>query len=107
MVKAFGRVLDASSLGPLVAEVAAASATAEASEAESKRLETLAGQNNASARAVEAGKAAAARDKALLEAARLKLVSAWGTAIATNADLARLVNELAAQKILLIQLNLE
>jgi multidrug efflux system membrane fusion protein len=106
-VKAFGRVLDPSTLGPLVADAAAASATAEASAAESKRLETLAGQSNASARAVEAGKAAAARDKALLEAARLKLVSAWGTAIATNTDLASLVNALAAQKALLIQLNLE
>src|SRR5262249_53421147 len=60
--KAYGRGRDTAPLASLVAEFSASQASREASQAEVKRLKTLAAQNNASARAFESAQAAAARD---------------------------------------------
>src|SRR5437762_5089162 len=57
-IKAYGRVLDATPLASLVADLTAATATAQASQAELERLKTLASQNNASARLLQAAEAA-------------------------------------------------
>ncbi|HVV00889.1 MAG TPA: hypothetical protein VHH88_05970 [Verrucomicrobiae bacterium] len=105
-VTAYGRVLDPAPLGAAVADLAAARAASEASKAELERLKTLAAQNNTSARALETGEANAARDKALAQAASLRLLSAWGTAIATRTNLAELVQMLAAGRSALVELNL-
>lgn len=102
----YGRVLDPAPLGAAVGEVTAALAASEASESESKRLETLANENNASQRQLQSGKAALAHDTAAVEAAKLKIVSAWGPALADRKNLSTLVTDLTSQKSALLQLNL-
>ncbi len=105
-VKAYGRVLDVSSLAASVAELATAEAAAQASEAELKRLTTLAAQNNASERALQAAQATATHDQTQLAATRLRLLSSWGTAIAQYKDLPGLVQSLSSLVTALVQLEL-
>jgi multidrug efflux pump subunit AcrA (membrane-fusion protein) len=104
-VKAYGHVLDAAPLASLVAELAMAQAASDASQAELKRLKTLARENNASARALESEDASAARDQAQVESARLRLVSGWGKAIAGRQDLPALVKSLSALESVLVELD--
>lgn len=105
-IKAYGRVLDTSPLASLVADLASASAASAASQAELERLKTLAAQNNASARALQAAEATAARDQAQNEAIRLKLIGSWGSTIAGRKDLPSFVRSLGSLESALIQLNL-
>jgi hypothetical protein len=105
-VKAYGRVLDASALVTLVADLATAQAASEASQAELKRLKTLAGQNNASERALQTAEAAATRDQVQVELARLHLLSGWGGAIAGRKDLPAFVQSLGSQASVLVELDL-
>lgn len=104
--KAYGRVLDVASLGSLTAELIAAQAAAEASEAELKRLNTLAAQNNASERALQAAQAAAAHDRTQLEATRLRLLTSWGSPIAHRKDLTGFVQSLSSLATALVELEL-
>jgi hypothetical protein len=104
-MKAYGRVLDGGQMAAQVSEMAAASATSEASQKEVERLKTLAGQNNASQRALQTAEAAAARDQALVQAARLRLVGAWGSTLASRPDLPVLVQSLASLSNVVVQLN--
>jgi len=104
-VKGYGRVLDPAPLASQVADLAAASAASAASQAELERLKTLASQNNASARALQAGEAAAARDRVQAEAARLKLAGSWGSAIAGRQDLPEFVRSLSLLESALVQIN--
>jgi multidrug efflux pump subunit AcrA (membrane-fusion protein) len=103
--KGYGRVLDASSLASLVGELAVAQAASDASQAELKRLKTLAGENNASARALESEEASAVRDQAQVESARLRLVSGWGSAIAGRQDLPAFVKSLSSLESVLVELD--
>ncbi len=103
---AYGRVLDASTLGSAVSDLTAAWAAAEASQAELKRLKTLAAQNNASDRVLQAGKATAARDQAQADSASLRVMSTWGAAIADRKDLPSFIKSLASQESALVQLSL-
>jgi hypothetical protein len=105
-IRAFGRVLDSTHLASLVADLTAANASSQASQAELERLKALAAQNNASARALQAAEATAARDAAQTEATRLKLVAGWGNAIATRENLPAFVRSLGSLESALIQLNL-
>ena len=105
-IKAYGRVLDTSPLASLVADLTSASAASAASQAELERLKTLAAQNNASTRAVQAAEAAAARDQAQNEAIRLKLIGSWGSTIGAQKDLAAFVRSLGSLESALVQLNL-
>src|ERR1041385_4676840 len=86
-LKAYGRVLDPLPLVSQITDLAAAQVTAQASQSELQRLQTLAGQNNASQRAVQAAEAAAARDQLQLQSGRLRLIGTWGTAIVQPPDL--------------------
>jgi hypothetical protein len=104
-IKGFGRVLDTAPLASLVADLMSASAASQASQAELERLKTLASQNNASARALQAAEAAAVRDGAQTESARLKLVAGWGSAIAARQDLAAFVHSLSSLESALVQVN--
>src|SRR3569832_1987302 len=52
-LKAYGHVLDSSSLASIVADLVTAEAAGQASQAELNRLNTLASQNNTSQRAVQ------------------------------------------------------
>lgn len=103
--KAYGRVLDVSPLVSLVAELVPAQAAGDVSTKELSRLKTLAAQNNASERALEAAEAAAARDQAQVESVRLRLLANWGRAIAGRADLVAFVQSLVASSNALVQLD--
>jgi hypothetical protein len=105
-VKAYGRVLDPSGLASLAGELLTAQAAQRASEAELKRTKTLAAQNNASEKAVQAAEAAAAHDQAQLQSVRLRLLSSWGAAIAQRADLPELVQALGSLTTALVELEL-
>lgn len=86
-VGAYGRVLDATPLIALVAELQTARAALAASEKELARAKQLfAADNNASAQSVEADEAAAARDRAAVASARARLIAGWGRRLA-EADL--------------------
>jgi len=104
-IKAFGRVLDVSLLASHIAELAAAEATSRASQSELERLKTLASQNNTSQRSLQAASAAALRDQAVEQAARLRLLANWGSAIAARQDLPAFVQSLILLSNALVQLN--
>jgi hypothetical protein len=104
-VKGFGRALDPSPLASLVAEVATARTANTASQAELERVKTLAGQDNASARTLQAAEAAAARDRTQAESAQLRLLANWGGSIAEQQDLPALVQSLGKLEAVLVQLN--
>lgn len=104
--KGYGRVLDPAPLATLIAELTSAQAAATASEKELNRLKALAAQNNASERALQAAEAAAARDQAQLESARLRLLGSYGQNIAGRQDLTAFVQSLAALQSALVQIDL-
>jgi hypothetical protein len=95
-LKCYGKVVDPSSLVSMAGDLIAAKAMSDASQAELKRLQSLAAQDNASARAVQTAEATAAHDMAQLSATRLKILSDWGTAIANRTNLTELAESLAA-----------
>lgn len=104
-IKAYGTVLDVAPLAALVAELNTASAASAASEAELKRLQSLAAQDNASQRALQAAQAVAVRDQAQVESVRLRLVAGWGKAIAEQQDLARFIRSIASLSNVVAQLD--
>lgn len=103
-VKAYGRVLDPSALASLVADLVTAQAAQQASQAELARLKTLASQNNASERSVQAAEATAAHDQAQAQSVRLRLLASWGNAIAQRNDLPEFVQSLGSLASALVQL---
>jgi hypothetical protein len=105
-VKVVGHALDPATLITGVADLISAESASAASAAELSRLEALVAQNNASERALESARAAAARDKALVESARLRLLGSWGKAIAQRKDLQAFVASLSALESVLVELNL-
>jgi hypothetical protein len=105
-VKAYGRVLDSSSLASSVADLISAQAASAASQAELARLKNLVAQNNTSARAVEAQIAVATRDQAQVQAIRLRLLANWGGALAQRDDLASMLQSLGSLESALVQLDL-
>jgi hypothetical protein len=105
-LKAYGRVLDASPLASLVADLISAQAASTASQAEFDRLKNLAAQNNASTRAVEAATAAAAHDRAQVQSMRLRVLANWGNPLAQRDDLPALVQSLGSLESALVQLDL-
>lgn len=104
-LQAYGRVLDVSPLASLVADLNTAQAARQVSEAELQRLKTLSAQNNASQRALQTAEAAAVRDQTQVESIRLRLVAAWGSAIAERQDLPGFVQALASLNSALVELN--
>lgn len=105
-LKAFGRVLDPSSLAASLSEISAARAQLDASTKEAARLKLLFGQNqNASARALETAEAAVKRDQIALQAAELRLVTAWGKAIVDRQDLDVLIHSLITQESALVRVD--
>lgn len=104
-VKAYGRVLDVSSLASLAAELFTAQAASQASQAELTRSKTLAAQNNASERALQTAEATALRDQAQVESARLRLIANWGTVIAERKDLLAFVQALGTLSNVLVELD--
>lgn len=105
-IKGYGRVLDFSPLASVVADLTTARAASEASQAELKRLKALAAQNNASERALQTAEAAATRDQAQVESARLRLLAGWGSAIAGRQDLPAFVQSLGSLGSALVEIDL-
>ena len=105
-VKGYGRVLDVAPLTALLSDLMAARAASAASQAELARLKTLAAQSNASERSLQAAEAAAAKDQSQAETAHLRLLAAWGRAIAERPDLPQFVQSLSSLLSVLIQLDL-
>jgi len=105
-IKAYGRVVDASQFATQFSEMSAAAITSEASQKEVQRLKTLAEQNNASQKALQAAEATAAHDQSQLQAARLRLIASWGSSLANRPDLALLVQSLISLSNVLVQLTL-
>lgn len=105
-LKAYGHVLDPAPLAGIVSELATAETTAQASEAELRRLKTLAAQNNASERALQAAQAAAVRDQTQVHAVHLRLLTGWGVAIAQRNDLPDFVMALGSLESALAELEL-
>jgi len=103
--KAYGRVVDPSPMASIVADLTSAKASSDASQAELSRLKTLAAQNNASERALQAAQATATRDQSQFEATKLRLVSAWGTAIANRESLPELIKSLGSLESALVQVS--
>jgi len=95
-IKGYGRVLDPGPLAQVAADLVTAEAAGQASQSELKRLKTLAAQNNASERALQAAEATAIHDQAQIQAIRLKLLASWGNAISERKDLPDLVQSLAS-----------
>ena len=103
-VKAYGHVLDPSGLASLVADMVTAQAAQQASQAELTRLKTLASQNNASERSVQAAEATAAHDQAQTQSVRLRLLAGWGSAISQRNDLPEFVQSLGSLASALVEL---
>jgi hypothetical protein len=93
-VIAYGRVLDGSALAALVSDLVANQSEAKTAQTELERLKTLAGQDNASQRALEVAQAAAVRSQTQLASTHLRLLANWGSAIADRDDLPNFVRGL-------------
>ena len=105
-VRGYGRVLDPAPLAALTADLVQAHVAMETSQREFERLRTLAEQNNASARALQAAEAAAKRDQVLVESLRTKLALGWGKAILERDDPPTFVGSLATGQQTLIRVDL-
>ena len=105
-VTGYGRLLDPTPLLTAVTDLATARVNAEASTRELARLKTLAAQNNASTRALEAAQLAADNDQLALTTARAKFAGDWGPALAGRTDLAALAQTLADRQESLVRLTL-
>src|SRR6266498_4582413 len=105
-VKCYGHVLDPAPLASLLAELAPAHVAAETSQREFERLKTLAEQNNASARALQAAEAMAKREQLLVESLRTKLILGWGKAVLERDDPPAFVKSLASREQALVRVDL-
>ena len=104
--KGYGLVLDPAPLASLMAELAPAHVAAETSQREFERLKTLAGQNNASVRALQAAESTAKRDQLLVESLRTKLVLGWGKAVLERDDPPAFVKSLASREKALVRVDI-
>lgn len=105
-LKGYGRVLDPAPLAALITELASAHAAYTASSGELARLKTLEGQGNASARALQAAEAAAARDQVAVQSARERVNLSWGKAVADQKDLVAFVRSLTSLETALVRIDL-
>ncbi|MGO8931156.1 MAG: hypothetical protein ACLQU3_30235 [Limisphaerales bacterium] len=105
-LKGYGRVLDPAPLVALITELASAQASYSASSSEVARLKTLAGQGNASARALQTAEAAASRDGVTIQSARERLTLSWGKAVADRTDLSAFIHDLSSLETALVRIDL-
>jgi hypothetical protein len=105
-IKGYGRVVDPAALAGVVGDFTTAQAANQASRAQLNRLKTLSAQNNASEKALQDAEAAAARDQAQFDAAHLKLLGAWGEAIASRQDLPAFMESLGKLESALVRIDL-
>jgi hypothetical protein len=102
--KAYGVVMDPAVLATAVVELASARVTADASDKEYRRQETLAVQNNSSARALESAQASATHDDLAWTAELARFKADWGSALAENG--AEITSQLASNQAALVRIDL-
>jgi hypothetical protein len=105
-IKGYGRVLDPAPLTALLTEMALARAAYPASSNELVRLKTLAGQGNASARALQSAEAAALHDELTLRSASDRLALSWGQTLAGQPDPSSFIQSLTSLKTVLTRIDL-
>ncbi len=105
-LKGYGKVLDPAPLAALVTELASSRAAYLASSNELARLESLVGQGNASARALQTAEAAAQRDRLAVRSVGERLALSWGQAVADQKELPSLVQSLASLEATLVRIDL-
>lgn len=106
-VRAFGRVIDPSSLAGFAGEIKAAEIALETSRKEYARLKKLYDQNqNASLRSVEVAEAEVRQHQLSIQTAKDRLALAWGPKMAAQPDLAAFLQSFVEWKKALVQLEL-
>lgn len=105
-VKGFGRILDPAPLAALMTELSTSQSAYAASSNDLARLQSLAGQGNASERALQTAQAAAQRDLAALQSAKNRLFLTWGVEIANRENLPEFVQSLVGLEKLLVRIDL-
>ena len=105
-LKGYGRVLDPAALAALVTELESGQAAYSASSNEIVRLKTLAGQGNASERALQTAEAAARRDQLAVQSAKDRLTLSWSKAVPAQNDLPAFVQSLTSLNAVLIRIDL-
>ena len=104
---AFGRVLNAAELPLLRAEINVAEVALKGSKLAFDRLKRLNGEaGTVSEQKVEEADEAMKKDEVALQAARVKLMTAWGQAVAERSDIEALAHQIAANDAALIRLDL-
>src|SRR5438034_5982422 len=96
-LKGYGRVLDPGPLVALTTELSSAFAAYGASSNELARLKTLAGQGNASERALQTAQAGAQRDQLAVLSAKDRLALSGGKGLAERNDPIGLIQALTSQ----------
>jgi hypothetical protein len=105
-VEAFGRVLDPTALIGAIGDRGAAHLAADAAERELRRLEALArGDQNASAREVEAARAVAAQSRANAASADARLVGLLGADVPERTDLTSLAGAIARRESAVVRID--
>ncbi len=105
-LKGYGRMVDPAPLAALGTELATAAAAYVASSNELTRLKTLAGQGNASARALQTAEASARRDQIVIQSVRDRLALSWGREIAGRDDSMSFIQSLTSQEAALVRIDL-
>jgi hypothetical protein len=106
-IKGYGRVLDPAPLVMALFDLDTARNALSISTKEHARIQALFAQNqNASQQALETAEAAVKRDQLLLEAARARLLTSTGPALAGRNDLPALAQSLASLHTALVRIDL-
>jgi hypothetical protein len=103
-IKAYGRVLDSTTLVSLENEAVAARAALQAAQMEYERLKKLSAEDNTSVRALEAAEAEMKRDQSALATAGAQLLAASGRTLADEPP--DFFQSLASQEKVLVRLDL-
>jgi hypothetical protein len=102
-MEATGRAANPLTFAAAVADLETARAAATASQADLERTRTLAAQDNASPRVLEAAQAAAARDALAVAAAQAKFAADWGLRLAGQTNLTEVAARLRTNDYSLIK----
>lgn len=105
-LKGYGHVEDTAALAAAVSDLASDEAAYAASSNELERVKTLAGQGNASARALQAAQATAEHDLLAIQAARDHLLLSTTPALLERGDLGGFVQSLTERKTALVRIDL-
>ena len=104
--RTYGRVLNAAELPLMLAEIDVAEIALKGSRLTYDRLKRLNGEaGTVSEQKVEEANEAVKKDEVALQAAKIKLTTAWGQAVAQRANLEDLARQIAANEAALIRLD--